>query len=164
MHDLTTAVVLPAARVLGLDVFTAEATGVVLAPLPAPDPATPALTFAFIPNITANDIVIEVALFRVPPTRQATVALFFVTAGARYKGITWMLDAGMAYVNIHVALAHAADAPATVAAAFERLAHALSETAAEIVRLATGAPKRRSRIEREAAAIVAPFGRESEAA
>jgi len=157
MSHLTTIVVLPATRRLELNAFIADTGDVVLVPLPAPAPGTTALTFAFLPNDATNDVVVEASLFAVPPARTAALSVYFATVASQYKGITWMIDGGVAFACIHVDLSYAADAPAAVAAAFERLAHALGDTYPEITRIVTGARKRRSRMEREAARIVAPF-------
>jgi len=152
MSHLTNIVVLPATRRLELNAFIADTGDVVLVPLPAPAPGTTALAFAFLPNDAANDVVVEASLFAVPPARTAALSVYFATVASQYKGITWMIDGGVAFACIHVDLGYAA-----VAAAFERLAHALGDTYAEITRIVTGARKRRSRVEREAARIVAPF-------
>ncbi len=66
-----------------------------------------------------------------------------------------MIDGGIAYATIHVDLTYSGDAPAAVAAAFERLAYALGDLYPEITRIVTGARVRRSRAEREATRIVA---------
>lgn len=157
MGQLTTTVILPATRRLELNAFMSDTSDVVLVPLPAPAPGTTALTFAFLPNDEANDVIVEASLFAVPSARIAALSVYFTTVASQYKGITWMIDGGIAFACVHVDVTHTADAPAAVAAAFERLAYALSNTYPEITRIVTGARKRRSRMEREAARIVAPF-------
>ncbi len=157
MPTLTDTVILPACQRLALNSFMAAARDVVLVPMAPPAPGTPALTFAFIPNDNAGDVVVEASLFAVPLARQAALSVYFTTVAGQYKGITWMIDGGIAYACTYVDLASTGDAPAAVAAAFERLAWTLGNVSPDITRIVTGAPKRRSRAEREAARIVAPF-------
>jgi hypothetical protein len=157
MHTLTTAVILPATRQLNVTAFTADGTGIVLVHMPAPEPGTTGITFMLIPNEDVGDIVVEAPLFRVAPARQAALSVYFATIASRRKGVTWMIHDGMAYASVHVDLTGGGDAPALVAAAFDRLAYALGETYAEITRIAVGAPRRRSRAERQVAAVVAAF-------
>jgi len=157
MPTLTDTVILPACQRLDLKPFIAAERDVVLVPMPPPAPGTPALTFAFIPNDNAGDVVVEASLFAVPLARQAALSVYFTTIVSRCKGITWMIDDGVAYACAYVSLAHTGDAPAAVGAAFERLVWTLGNVYPDITRIVTGAPKRRSRAEREATRIVAPF-------
>ncbi len=104
MPNLTAAVILPATASLGLTVFTAEGSDVVFVPMPPPEPGTTALTFTFIPDDDANEVVVEAPLFQVPAARRAALSVYFATVASRYKGITWMIHDGMAYASIHVDL------------------------------------------------------------
>ena len=154
---LTDTAILPACDRLDLTPFLPAGRDVVLVPMPPPAPGTTPLTFAFIPNDGAGDVTVEASLFSVPLARQARLSVYFATVASQYKGITWMIDGGVAYATIHVDLTNTGDAPATVAVAFGRLARALGEVYPDITRIVTGAPLRRSRAEREAARVVAPF-------